>query len=78
MYNSLEKKKLKIEVKILLQNAFLIKSSLGPFTKPLLSSALQILTSLTHISGVHWTTLKCQVSAIELKANKSSYDFKTS
>ena len=39
------KEKLKVKVEILLQHAFDIKSWLGPFTKPLVSSAVQNLTS---------------------------------
>ena len=39
-HNSFQKKKIKVKVRILLQNACDIKSGLGPFTKPLVSGAL--------------------------------------
>ena len=46
------------------------------FAKPLISSALQILTSLTHISGVSRTILISKVLASKLKVNKWSYELK--
>ena len=48
----------------------MIQSWLGPFSKPLVSGALQILTLQACISGVRWTIFKCKVCESKLKIDK--------
>ena len=48
------------------------RSWLGPFSKPLVSGALYILTLRACISGVWWTIFNCKVCASKLKIDKFS------
>ena len=59
-----KREKAKVKAEIPLHIVCDIKSWSGPLAKPLVSSALQTLTLLAHISSAWWMILKFQVCAL--------------
>ena len=81
-YDSFEKKQLKVKLEILSQYARDIKSWLGAFTKPLVSSALQkfnFVNSYLRCSEDDFIMQgMCISCAFKLKINKYAYQVKKS
>ena len=68
----------KVKVDYYFAKACDIISWLDHFAKPLVSSALKLLTLLTHIPDVWRAFSKCKVCAFKLKFSKGSYELKKS